>query len=48
MKEGYPAAFDNYGWIMLDRRLGRNDVPAAEQLRSEEGPNWEIVHRWLA
>jgi hypothetical protein len=29
MKEGYPAAFDNYGWIMLDRRLGRNDVAAA-------------------
>ena len=27
--EGYPAACDNYGWALLDRRVGRNDLVGA-------------------
>ncbi len=27
--ERYPAAYDNYGWALLDRRLGRNDLEGA-------------------
>ena len=27
--EHYPAAYDNYGWALLDRRVGRNDLTGA-------------------
>lgn len=27
--ERYPAAYDNYGWALLDRRVGRNDLVGA-------------------
>ena len=30
-EERYPAAYDNYGWEMLDRRVGRNDMKAATE-----------------
>ncbi len=27
--ERYPAAYDNYGWSLVDRRVGRNDLAGA-------------------
>lgn len=29
MSQRYPAAFDNFGWALLDRRLGENDMRGA-------------------
>jgi hypothetical protein len=29
MSQRYPAAFDNFGWALLDRRIGKNDMRGA-------------------